>query len=241
MLRAHTVRRVIKKIGEHQYFSVDDFELLNIDSEEGSVLQLTYRFCRKFHFRAIVTDRMITVRAALGLENSERAVDCYAVPGSLEHEATFTVGGANGLLEAISGWLKNLQEELVAEPVNRQLNRHREEIESLLQQAESLPDEYFTRAEAEELRQRLEELEAQLIVNIEQSTSGGEQQTKIQEIERDFMQLQSQVETLSKRGWFGSLLIRFAKWSSDPENAKVLKGGVNVAKALLPPDAVGTE
>jgi len=73
-----------------------------------------------------------------------------------------------------------------------------------------------------------------LKANIERSTEDRKAaKVETDALHADVVLLKQTVESLKKKGWAGSLLVRMKKWSSNPENRDLLKTGASVARTLL--------
>ena len=98
----------------------------------------------------------------------------------------------------------------------------------------NLPNEYFTREEAEKLKAKLADLEAALTDNQRKNNEDKAQmENAISSIHLDIQVLTENVGGLTKQGWFKSYLARALNWTKDPSNRKLLKDGGSPAVGLL--------
>ena len=106
----------------------------------------------------------------------------------------------------------------------------------MFEQHGNIPTDYFSRQEAEHLRNRLDELEARLKQNLQDTIEDQtEMQTRIDELANEMSVLKENVDVLNKRGWAKALVTRTFEWAKDPANRKLLNSGAEVAKELLLP------
>lgn len=236
MIRGQLKRQVNGILELNRRFKSDDFalETRKISNNQSS-LALRYRFQPDYCFNAHIHQQQKSIKTSSGVEVTGNVISGWLCPGTMMERENIDTVGTKGLLIEIEAWLDRLQQELATVPIVRELELHTQQIEQLLQHTKTLPEEYFTVAEAEKLSARLDELENELCENLKVSTNREDiWRAKITSLEKDFNDLRSQMFSLTQRGWLGSLLVRFARWSADADNARVLKGGVQIAKSLLP-------
>lgn len=238
MIRNHFLQRLSEKLGSRSFFSPEDFEIAN-EGGQGrdtlSKLTIRYRFDERFRFVAVV-------HSAKGDPDNYSSripvnkIQCTFSPGGITSQDMAWVTGDNELLSLIEEWLTLCHQDLSSTPIVRELATQREAIETLLEQAREVPDIYFSKEEAADLVNKLNDLEEQLKSAIAaREDDRAVMQQEVDALHQEFETLRSQVSVLTKRGWVGSAMVRVAKWAADPENGKLLKGGVDVVKGLLPP------
>lgn len=211
-------------------YVLDDFlitnETVRANSGTGASLTISYRFQPAYKFTATYTGNRDS--------NGNNVANCRLSPGELSSTESISAIGDNGLISAFSNWLGNLRNELDAVPTFAQIEQQQQEIAEILKQVENLPDEYFTREEAEQLRLKVDELEKMIQRNIQDSAKDEESvKAQISTIKRDFETLKSQIPTLTKKGWSGSFMVRYHNWTKNFGNQNLLKSGVQTVKGLL--------
>lgn len=231
MLRTQLVREIHEQLDKGPYFSSSDFTVTSSGEKDGTgLLEVRYRFDDAFFLKARIPPKA-TARASYG---DSYDISCTFSPGGLTTVETAKLSNKTELLATIASWLGSLRSEIVAAPGIREVTNAARDLETLLAQVDDLPDEYFTREEANELKKRLDELESQLKANIERSTEDRKAaKVETDALHADVVLLKQTVESLKKKGWAGSLLVRMKKWSSNPENRDLLKTGASVARTLL--------
>jgi hypothetical protein len=159
-----------------------------------------------------------------------------ARPGDLFSAEHTSVPDATALLAAIRRWVDRIETELAQRPLNREVRRQQGELEKLAKQFDTLPDDYFTREEARDLRFRLDEFEKQLAAQMRQSAENKrESDAALSSLHVDISQLKERIDVLTKKGWSKFLLVRLARWASDPRNRDLLASGAETVKNLLGP------
>jgi antirestriction protein ArdC len=119
-------------------------------------------------------------------------------------------------------------------PIVRQVEEQERLLDDLMQQVQGLPDEYFSKDEAQDLVRRLEELEHRLSDNLAANINDKAQlNSQIQAIVSDIQMLKDNIGSLKKPGWAKALMVRAAEWIKVPANRQLLRSGAEVAKELL--------
>jgi len=128
------------------------------------------------------------------------------------------------LIQHINNWGLALQSELLALPVKRLFQEQQHLIDSIFDQFGDLPDEYFTRAEAENLRAKLDDLESRLSAHISASSlADAEKEEKLARLHREIEELKKQTEVLKKPGFVRRFFSRLSN-SVDEETKQKLIG-----------------
>lgn len=238
MIRNDLIKEIHQTVETGGFFKANDFLVEHEAQKDGSnTLVVRYKFEDIFFFKATIPTRRTQIEPEDRYQSAKQVhvIEARMSPGDLAHVEILTLHDRAGLLSGIGVWVRNLRNELQALPLNRAVAQQERQIAEMARNFERLPDEYFSLEQAEQLRRKLQELEQQLKSNIESSTSAKEDLKKrLDALEKDFAELSNQIEALKAKKWFGSFLVRFANWTRDPENRKVLSAGVEVARALLP-------
>jgi hypothetical protein len=232
MLRAHLKSELMKRIDDSRYFEPEDFEWEEAESKLH--FSLVYRHEPRFRF-SVSEEHSGSLAALVRAESRETQVVVTVSPGELRAVEKFTIPNASSVISQVGAWITRIHEELIATPIVRALEEQRSKVEELLAETAKIPNDYFTKEEAEELKKKLSDLEKDLQDRVVSDTSeNAEVKGRIEELTTLVAELRAQVDSLTKRGWFGSAIIKFTRWASTPENSALLKGGVNVVKALMP-------
>ncbi len=235
MIKASIVKAVHSTLSHKKFFEVSDFEISETKTKNSSTetLEIRYRFAEDFYFLADIPSQKSRVKEGEYITETY-IINCRVSPGEIAIAEKIAVHDKSGLLQALDEWASRVNEELLAIPVNRQVALQEQQLAELLKNFEQIPDDLFSQDEANQLRQRLDELEKKLIHSAEQSAKDKEELAqKVEAIKADIGTLKHSLNTHKKKSWIGSLSVRFLKWTKDPQNKELLKSGVDLAKALL--------
>ncbi len=226
MIRTHYLTQINDMIRNEKRFKEADFTVSFKPERSTYLLEITYCYEPQYKFVA-----------AMALDEepvTEIYMTIIASPGSVFKKERYDQIHSSKLSDHIKAWLSRLSNELASIPVQRQIEEQRQEIQQILTQLDDLPNEYFSKQEADVLRSRLDALEASLTDNLkETATNQRELQIKVKAITDDVNGLKENINVLNKRGWAKSLVTRTFEWAKDPANSNLLKSGVEVAKRLL--------
>lgn len=247
-LRASTLRQIGETLeSSSTFFTVHDFEISQVDDESSRrvTLLISYRLEPEFFFRARIPDETSTrqreVRniadqfAGTFIDRTETYYDitCIVSPGELTDGGPVSCTGLRSLLGEIKDWLGRIEADIRATPELRHVEEQRRRVEELEARFEHLinssADEYFTRAEAEILIEKIESLHAKL----EELAKSPDKNVRAdaRRFQEDLEALRGQL-ALKKRAWVHALSARAAGWFYN-HAAKALEGGAeSVVKAL---------
>lgn len=221
MLRDRIIASIRESI-ERSKCSVEEFSFDQSEKDGTTTLTIAYRFDPRFFFR-------LSVSAKAGSDYTY-----LAAPGSVAQRESGMVSTYH-LNGTIQEWAGRVLEDLVAPPVMRQISEQGKAINDMLAQFDTLDDEYFTKDEAEEMRQKLDELEKSLLAQLESADLGQKElRRKADELHKEIEMLKSTVESLKKPGFAGRVVVRLSSFFKNPENAKLLKTTTaEIGKQLL--------
>ncbi|GAB6109079.1 hypothetical protein [Fusibacter bizertensis] len=163
----------------------------------------------------------------------------YMKPGRYSENESFTVETFEDLLIKLSNWLKYLNQELSESHIYRQIKKQDEKIDEIKKKIEEhfkeqnnnddKVEEYLTRDEANDLIERLNEIEKvikeKLYETIELET---ERDEEIEKLHNEFDDFRDATTYMNKENWFKKFLVSVATWSFDPQNKKKLIAGSSV-------------
>ncbi|HEY0778845.1 MAG TPA: hypothetical protein VGD56_12825 [Gemmatirosa sp.] len=232
MIRAQLLNEIHAALDAGQQFKADDFAIEATPGKDGAgSLSIRYRFDSTYYFRAEIPN---TVEERFLLGGHQVNIIGITTPGTLTDTERLAYSSKEKLLAGITQWTNRIRDELLAIPLHRQQAEQQAQLEALLGQIDALPDEYFTRDEAQAVRARLDELEQQLRANIEAAAkTHTDAAAELAALHSDIELLKQSTESLKKAGWAGSLAVRMKRWSGNPENRELLKSGATVARTLL--------
>lgn len=164
MIRNKTKVEINKNLDEHKYFSSSDFEI----SIKGSSITIKYEYNEQFYLKINLPSRNTTKTVKrtkppriLGTRsyNEEEEIETYFItgkvcPGEMILEEDLRFEGQHQISRQINRWLNSLWEELIATPTNKLIKEQNEIIDKIKKQVNKIPEDYFTKEEAEELKKK---------------------------------------------------------------------------------------
>lgn len=129
----------------------------------------------------------------------------------------------------IHNWLNRIKRDML-NPIEKRFidNKIQEFREAVESKFEEIEDNYFTKAEGDELRERLEQLEKM----ISEMDSQEELKAEILKMREELEFLKATIDTLTKKKWFKNALLKFWSWGQKEENRKLIESGVEVVKTI---------
>lgn len=245
MVRNVTRIEIIETLDSHKYFSSADFDI----KIKGNSINLKYEYDDRFYFKINLPTRTTTKTVKrtkppgiLGERsyNKEEDIEIHVIngkvcPGEMILEEDLRIEGKDNISSRIKDWLYSIWEELKAGPVNKLIDEQNEIIENIKAKVDKVSEDYFTKKEANELREKLNLFEDSLKKQIEQqSEENGNIRSTIRELENEIEVLKSTIDVLNKKNWFKSSITKMYKWISKENNRKLLKDGAKLLKPLLP-------
>lgn len=223
----------------------EDFELEQTADDEFKTLTITYRYHPAFRLQARIRtkpgirERTIPILQQLEVE-SIGTIHVFSSPGKIltrEHEI---IHESDELIQQVASWVQRIDTELSAIPLNRKLSEQQRELDELTEQFAGIPEDFFSKEEAEDLKCRLDQFEEQFAESIRQGTADKvEANRRISSLHDEIQMLKRQLDTLNQKGWTRSALVRITNWARDPLNRQLLKSGGELAKELLLPAGNG--
>lgn len=224
MIRNQLVQQLRKALGDSSSFEAEDFV---IQAKQGSgaitTVTITPRFASGYSFEARISS---TRGTNIALETR---------PGLVTEHDTGRVTDWDDVVNEARAWRDRIASELKADPIGRQVDAQRQELEKLLGTVGKVEDTYFTQEEAVSLRDKLDALEETLTEQIEKAAESETQaKSRIDALHRDIESLKQGLDSLKKPGWVQRAMVKVTKWARDPEMRAVLKtGATEVVKGLL--------
>jgi hypothetical protein len=229
MVRQAFLKEISDTLSKSEYFEEQDFKLVWKEANRGYDLQISYRYDDAYGLSGHVGEEIEDGAREIGIQGTAR-------PGDIGLSENFKVYGRAKFLAYVTQWAGRLRSELQAIPVNRAIEDQRKQIEELLGKFAKLPNEYFSREEAESLKSRLDALEQQMIESIVSNAAEEEDvSARVTSLEQDFTVLKETLGNLKKPGWARAFATRVARWMHDSDNRKLLADGVDITRRLLGP------
>jgi hypothetical protein len=231
----------VRGVLSHGGYYPEDFQFTEEAVDSFKVLTITYRYHQDFRFQAKVRTKEAV--KDIGFPFPQRieteslgTIHVFAIPGEILKNEHRVLDERSSLLSAVREWVKRIEAELRAIPLARKVAEQEEQLADLTAKFADMSDGFFSAAEAEELRSRLDAFEQRFAESIRQNTDDHEEaDRRVDELHNEIVRLKEQLETLTRTGWSKRTLVRITGWLSDPMNRKLLKSGADLAKDLLLP------
>lgn len=234
MLREHTRKAISDVITNTQFFDANDFNIFGELNGSSTSLSLIYKFDESKYFFVAIPNQ----QSKLNDGSWDFSIRGKRSPGAVSSEEQISFVGAR-LFKEVAEWLSFVQQDLIAVPINRKLEKQQLEIQKLEELLKDIPnqDEFFTDEEGTEIKKKLEQLQKQFEEFYKEHTDKKE---KLQKVKMELNTLRETVSSLRKKNWIKSFVVRTVNWVSNPENKKLIESGVKVAQLILP-DSVKQE
>lgn len=199
MLRASTKQQVFNLLDE-SYFGISNF---TVEFGDGNPLWVNVTFIPNKNFYFLVK------QASLGtvLYKAEAAPGVQLLRPDTTMSQTF-----DGCITKIPEWIQRVKEEVIdSNPLNRELQEVRRQLEEKIDILGERQDDFFTRAEASQLTERLNEFSARLETL---ASANAELNEVVSGLRSRIDELVTATEEVNKGTWFrmaGSRLLSTAK------------------------------
>jgi len=231
MIRGKFYKDIIIKIDSHERFESYDFKISSESNAYNTMLEIEYKIQSEF---------LLTFKIPSSVTSKEGSSDYYlfsgtVCPGPISYQESFNFKGLQGIFNTIERWLDCIWEELTSNPIVKYIESQQEQINDIFEKFDSIDDEYFTKVEAEDLKNRLDELEKTLKDEAIKLNKDKELlQNELIKLHTDIETLKLTITSLNKNGWLKSFTGKIFKWTSKTENRALLKDGFSLVKAFLP-------
>ncbi len=244
MFRQNIILKIKEQLDKDVNFSSSDFSI----KTEYKSLKIVYEYDNEYFFQVDVPYEISKLSktqketTTLGMitKHMEREYEAYEFsgkirPGQVAVEERIQFEGPDKIFNYLKTWLENLWVEITIQPQVRKAKELEEQIIDIKSKCENISEDYFTRDEADALKQKLDILEQNFREKLEI-----EIQDKIllfqalDELHKELEKLKSQTTSLNKKNWFKSFGVKIYTWASKEENRKFLKDTKDFIKPFLP-------
>lgn len=217
-------------------FKVQDI-LGNFNLIESTLFDIQYKFDDTYYYKITIPNKRI--KSTLGM--SDYSFDVKCCPGEILSVEESSYQNKEELISEIKIWTSSFTKELLQTGINRILNIELTKQEEQLAQFESkiknMDEEYMSKEEGIELREKLDELELKFKEQYESETKmTTEHKKELEKIVTEITVLKSTVEIMKKKKWYSMLFSKMLIWSIDPKNKNVIGAASEIVKLALPPE-----
>ncbi len=217
-------------LSKGSFFELTDFEIER-SVDKGGDTRLTIKYAPNPEFR--VYSQIPLSRDTKDYGN-DFIISANVFPGEININEFVKFKGKAKFFQGLEEWKARVYEELLTIPLIRQSENQKQQIEEILEELDDLDNTFFTRGEAEALKERLDELEARFVDSIKLHAEDEDRQgERLKTLHEEIEDLKSKTESRTKKGWARSFAHKFVTWSSDPDNQKLLGTGAKAIKLLL--------
>lgn len=226
MVRQTFLNQIRAALGEVQPFRSEDFDITQRKfvpsraAEEVEEVMVRYRFDPAYEFSFTVSPPT---------HGQSPHLTFIAKPGAISSVTNGITQNGADILQQIDQWLQRTAEELSNVPQQRRVEAQQQAIDALTEQVGELSDTYYTRAEAQDMEARLDQLRKEIY---EQFAALQEDQGvvdgQMESIDSDIADLKLSLETLKKPGWTKAFATRFLRWTAQAENRDLLEAGTKL-------------
>jgi hypothetical protein len=202
------------------------FSVSETEEEDGSVnLLISYRYDPDFFFsyEFSMVQPNLCEGSMTRVPGPYTACDRFSIQVSIPE-----------MLNYIREWMSDLEDELVALPATRRFEKQQRLLESMFEQFQDLPDEYFTTGEAEELKRKLDELESRLASHIsDSSASNRDKEERLTRLHKEIEELKKHLEFLKKPGFMKRFITRLSSTVDEETRKKLIGDGAEATGRFI--------
>jgi hypothetical protein len=184
MLKQSVLAKIYSTL-EKSPFTVADFEVTPGDSEDDAILRVRFRHAPDFSF---VVD--------------EQDGKLYALesPGEYRKTEAMVLTTLHNMPERLAAWARNVRDELRSLlPAYTEIDELRDAIEKHIQEHVDHPDQPFSKAEADDLRAKLDQLGEKFVELAERSEITKQE---LNRLEQELVAIKTNISAYPKGTWY---------------------------------------
>lgn len=169
----------------------------------------------------------------ISLIQDSESCDVYYNPGLVLSEESDTISMKffeKNIVNSIHNWLDRTKIEMLnpiqERFINMEIKNFREQLDAKLNE---IDNSFFTKAESDELKKRLDILEQMIS---DEKVKNTELQSEISKMKKEIEFLKNTVDKMEKKKWLRNALLKMWNWSQKPENQKLIEAGVNTVREI---------
>ncbi|AJD91547.1 hypothetical protein JMA_22300 [Jeotgalibacillus malaysiensis] len=188
---------ILRSYLNSKYTSADDFSIDPVQEYEEVIIKITYRYDSSIYMHVVVDKTGTPYSASFA-------------PGNLLSIEEVTLQ-TNKLISYVSQWTSNIDAELKSNPIVQKIEQQDKIIDEIFDLFKGYDkDETFNPEEVEDVKGRLDALEARMESYIKENYAReSEQQNIINELKRDIEKLKIQSNNFTKKNWIISYITKF--------------------------------
>lgn len=233
MIKQSLYKEIIDTLEKNGRFCSSDFQIETSLVNSNTVLTIQFKAEPKYYISINMPSSLTQDRN--DVYNSYYLFTGKLCPGPLAYTESFTFKESKGIFSRISEWTDDIWEELISNPVVRNIVDKQKEIDDFIESYNQVEDAYFTIDEVSDVKSRLDNLEKTLSSELRQTIEDKKELEKeLSRLKNDIETLKQSVSSLKKKGWLKSFASKVFRWTKNSENRKALKDGYTIVREFLP-------
>lgn len=234
-LRNSIITKILNHL-EYGDFCLEDFDIQFPDN--SSVLaEITFKALPKYSFTIDETDPDgvggILGAALVAKRNTQKVIRTIEKPGEYKNNEDRTHGDINSAINRVSGWVCNIREDLIhsKSTIRATIDELTENFQKTIDESIDNPSSYFEENEIDNLRQKLDELQARVSELESKFNISSEETIKIQKV---IDKSKSDLEIYPRGVWYktaGTKIIKIMKEVLGTKEGREILS--DIAKKLL--------
>lgn len=211
----------------------DDFSYENREVENGANFRMEYFYNTRYFFDIDIVNEKVERKTRM-LGNDVATYDnvlmfkCNMSPGEVFDSYAKKVDSKETLHSLFESWSIRVEKDIRATSLQKKIDRVNKEFNNFKMSFDS--DEYFTIKDAQNLVEKMKELEKKLTDHL---TDDESEANDIEKLKADIELLNEAIFNDSKSEWTKKFHTRFSRWILNPQNQKILIDSATQVKSLM--------
>jgi hypothetical protein len=217
MIRKSLKRRIYECLND-DYFVTTDFSVIDLSGKGEPDVRIQY------------LDSEYVFEIGIYSEG----YSCLLRPAEASVSEAWQANSLDEVFGFIQNWKRFLREDLIADPILRQIEKHESALKEIFRRLDEAADEEFRPEEMESLHVRLDELQSRMEQQLSAATTDNVVlKEQLEKLKGQFERLSSVVDQGNRKGFFRRLFGQAAEWMKDPQNRQLLRDGASMATQLI--------
>ncbi|RYX87031.1 hypothetical protein EON73_02270 [bacterium] len=143
MIRDKFYKEIAANIDSHSRFDNSDFKITTTPGSTSTVLTITYTI--EPTYKIVFHIPNSTTLDKDSYSNPYYKFSGSVCPGPLSFQETFSFTGQEKVFEKITTWLNCIWEELTSNPIVKQIEKQRKDIEEIIENFNDIKEEFFSK------------------------------------------------------------------------------------------------